>query len=124
MNLGNFECYEVVEGYFRLDGGAMFGSVPKTLWEKVAPADAENRIHMALRALLIRTDERVILVDTGIGHKFPEKLAAIYGIDHSRTDMDRALAGHKLGVEDVTDVILTHFHFDHAGGVTPRGACT
>ena len=120
MNLGNFECYEVVEGYFRLDGGAMFGSVPKALWEKVAPADEQNRIHMALRALLILQDKRAILVDTGIGRKFPAKFEKMYGIDHSQTDIHHALAKHTLTVGDITDVILTHFHFDHAGGVSYR----
>ena len=98
----------------------MFGVVPKVLWEKKAPADEKNRIHMALRGMLIQTDSRNVLVDTGVGNKMDEKFLRIYGVDFSRYSLERSLAELGLSAEDITDVILTHLHFDHTGGATVR----
>jgi len=103
---------------FSLDGGPMFGLVPKVLWEKKIPADNNNLIQLVTRSLLIQGEGRTILVDTGLGNKFSEKLKKIYKIDESSTDIDSALAKHGLTCSDITDVIITHLHFDHTGGST------
>jgi len=107
---------------FKLDGGAMFGSVPKPMWEKAIAPDEQNRIDMALRLILLRDlkSGRNLLVDTGIGHKWSEKLEKIYAIDHSQENLKSVLAKEGLNFNDITDVILTHLHFDHAGGATQR----
>jgi len=114
------EIFALETGIFKLDGGAMFGTVPKVIWEKSIPADANNRIPMALRIVLIRDHKkkRNLLIDTGIGDKWTEKLASIYCIDHSQYRLDQSLAAHGLKPSDITDVVLTHLHFDHAGGAT------
>ncbi len=102
---------------FGLDGGAMFGVVPKTLWERAyTRADDRNRIPMAARALLIQGDNRVVIVDTGNSPFMDPKLLDIYGIDFSEYTLQGSLANKGLTVTDVTDVILTHLHFDHVGG--------
>ena len=118
MKIGPYELFSFEHGRFKLDGGAMFGVVPKVLWEKTNPADGKNRIDMALRSLLIIGNGKVILVDTGIGSKLNEKLMLIYGVDYSRYSTGKSLEKMGLKPEDVTDVILTHLHFDHAGGAT------
>ncbi len=118
MRIGRWEVSSVLSGFFRLDGGAMFGSVPKILWEKTNPADAANRIDLALRCMLIRGENRVILVDVGIGQKFSPKETSMYAVDHSRFTLLAALAAQGVAPEEVTDVVLTHLHFDHAGGVS------
>ncbi|MBW7875838.1 MAG: MBL fold metallo-hydrolase [Candidatus Cloacimonetes bacterium] len=120
MQIGQWTLHAVDTGRFRLDGGAMFGVIPKTLWNKTNPADEKNRIEMALRTLLLDNGKQKIIVDTGIGTKFSEKEALIYGIDHARFQIDIEL--HKIGLSrlDITDVFLTHLHFDHAGGTTYR----
>ncbi len=118
MKIGPYELHSFEHGRFKLDGGAMFGVVPKVLWEKTNPADEKNRIDMALRSLLIVGEGRVILVDTGIGNKLPEKLMRIYGVDYSEFSTEKALVKAGISFDDVTDVILTHLHFDHAGGAT------
>jgi glyoxylase-like metal-dependent hydrolase (beta-lactamase superfamily II) len=122
MRIGRYEVCSLETGRFALDGGAMFGVVPKALWEKQIPADARNRIPMALRTLLIREagGDRTILVDTGIGKKWDAKRADIYAVDHSTADLESALGAKGLSPDDVTDVFLTHLHFDHAGGATKR----
>ena len=114
-------------GRFALDGGAMFGVVPKTLWERNHPPDERNRVPMALRALLARKVNREgaftgqnLLVDTGIGDKWSDKLAKIYAVDHSELSIERGLAEHGLKASDITEVLLTHLHFDHAGGATRK----
>ena len=124
MQIGSYQIDAIEAGEFRLDGGAMFGVVPKVLWEKQIPADDKNRIPMALRCCLIRGSGKTILVDTGIGHKWNEKQKSMYAIDHSRFDLDRSL--EKVGVTrgDITDVVVSHLHFDHVGGatfLTPEG---
>lgn len=118
MTIGPYRIVSLETGRFGLDGGAMFGVVPKTLWSKTNPSDERNRIPLAMRALLILDEKRKILVDVGCGHKFSDKFKGIYRLDHSRFTLLGSLAAHGLGPEDITDVILTHFHFDHAGGAT------
>ena len=119
MQLGAYQIELLETGRFGLDGGAMFGVVPKVLWERsYHPADEKNRIPMAARSLLIRTEDKVILVDTGNDPKGNEKFRSIYKIDTSRYSLKKSLARFGLSPEDVTDVILTHLHFDHCGGAT------
>jgi glyoxylase-like metal-dependent hydrolase (beta-lactamase superfamily II) len=123
MHCGHFTVEVLETGDFALDGGAMFGVVPRALWEKSYHApDAQNRIPMKAAALLVRGifdgKERVIVVDTGNGEKFSPKLAAIYNIDTSRFRLLTSLARFGVKPSEVTDVILTHLHFDHAGGAT------
>lgn len=111
---------------FGLDGGAMFGVVPKTLWERAyAPADAKNRIPMAAKVLLLRSVDRTILVDTGNSPFMLPKLQDIYGITFADFTLESSMLLHGVSSADVTDVILTHLHFDHVGGAvladgTPR----
>ncbi len=118
MKIGQYELYSIETGRFALDGGAMFSIVPKTLWNKLNPADDENRIEMALRSLLIMDDKRKILIDTGIGTKLSEKHQKIYKIDQSKNDLISSLEKYDLEPKDITDVILTHLHLDHVGGAT------
>jgi glyoxylase-like metal-dependent hydrolase (beta-lactamase superfamily II) len=115
MRIGDWDVHAVISGMFRLDGGAMFGVVPRSLWSKVAPPDAENRIEMAMRVLVARGPGRTVLVDTGAGTGYGEKLEAIYSFEKTAAPAAYLL---ELGVApgDVTDVILTHLHFDHAAG--------
>ena len=122
MRIGPWELSSIETGWFALDGGAMFGVVPRTLWEKQIPADERSRIGLALRAMLIEEVEgpRKILVDTGIGQKWNAKGADIFGVDHDNYDLHRSLAERGLKTSDITDVLLTHLHFDHAGGATMR----
>jgi len=118
MKIGKYELYAVETGRFRLDGGAMFGIVPKVIWNKLNPADERNRIELALRTLLIVGNDKKILVDTGIGNKWQDKYRDIYGIDHSKFTLETSLEKLGFKTDDITDVILTHLHFDHAGGST------
>lgn len=118
MNIGPYELHPIETGRFGLDGGAMFGVVPRTLWEKSNPPDEKNRIAMAARSLLLVGGGRNILIDAGNGSKFNDKLRSIYKIDSTRFDLLRSLASFHLTPDDITDVILTHLHFDHAGGAT------
>ena len=116
MKFGKFELFIVSDGTFRLDGGAMFGTIPKVLWERTNPADDRNRILMGLNCLLIQTPTENILVDTGLGAAYDEKFAFLYGVDKSQTELLRSLAAAGVGAADINKVILTHLHFDHAGG--------
>jgi len=118
LKIGGYEIFTVETGYVSLDGGAMFGVIPKSFWDKTNPADNLNRIQLAMRILVIKNDERTILVDTGVGTKMNEKLSKIYNVDHSKFDLSGSLANKGIKLEDVTDVIITHLHFDHAGGAT------
>lgn len=120
MKIGTYDVQAIETGTFALDGGAMFGVVPKPLWERSHPADARNRIRMSARALLVRGEGRTILVDTGNGDKYDAKFREIYGLDETVADLDRSLRAHGIARDDVTDVVLTHLHFDHAGGATRR----
>jgi methylmalonyl-CoA epimerase len=116
--LGNLELVSLSDGVFRLDGGAMFGVVPKTLWEKRAPADERNRITLGMRPLLVR-GEKTLLIDAGCGDKMDEKSASIYGLDRTY-HLDHALADAGLSADDIHIVIASHLHFDHVGGFTAR----
>jgi glyoxylase-like metal-dependent hydrolase (beta-lactamase superfamily II) len=119
MKSGNFQIDVVDTGLFALDGGAMFGVVPKPLWSKAYnTGDDKNRIPLASKPLLIRWDKKVVLVDTGNGTKYNDKFVKIYDIDLHKSDMDLALSKFNLSTSDITDVILTHLHFDHTGGAT------
>ncbi len=120
MTIGPYEVHALETGNFALDGGAMFGVVPRTLWAKSNPPDEKNRITLAARVLLLVGGGRRILVDAGNGSKFNEKFTAIYRIDSSRTSLPGSLQRHGLSPTDITDVVLTHLHFDHAGGSTMR----
>lgn len=118
MKFGDYECFSVDMGRFVLDGGAMFGIVPRVLWERKIPADEKNLIPMNARSLLIQGRGKNILVDTGLGSKLSEKMIKIYKIDEDSTNIDKSLSKHGLTRQDITDVIITHLHFDHAGGST------
>lgn len=109
------KLYPIETGYFKLDGGAMFGIVPKTIWNKTNPADANNLINLAMRCLLIEDGDRLILIDTGIGNKQNEKFFSFYYLFGDVT-LDQSLAKHGFHRDDITDVFLTHLHFDHCGG--------
>ncbi len=118
MKFGDYECFSVDTGGFILDGGAMFGIVPKVLWQREIPADEKNCIPLKARSLLIEGEGRNILVDTGLGDKLSEKLKKIYEVDQDSTNIDTSLSKYGLSRGDITDVIITHLHFDHAGGST------
>ena len=115
------KLYAIEAGNFKLDGGAMFGVVPKTIWHKTNPADANNLIDIAARCLLIEEGNRLILIDTGMGNKQSEKFFSYYSLwgNHS---LDASLAQHGFHRDDVTDVFMTHLHFDHCGGSVNRKA--
>jgi glyoxylase-like metal-dependent hydrolase (beta-lactamase superfamily II) len=121
LNLGRFQLHEVRDGSIALDGGAMFGVVPRPLWEKRFAPDERNRVVMAVRCMLIVDGPKKILVDDGIGSRWDGKHREMYGIDHKERDLDRELARAGLSRGDITDVVLTHLHFDHAGGTTREG---
>jgi len=122
MRFGRYEIFPIVTSTFALDGGAMFGIIPKALWSRVSQVDERNRISMVTRSLLIKGEGRNILVDTGNGDKYSSKFVNIYAIDWEEHNLRRGLAGWGLSPEDITDVIITHLHFDHAGGNTVRTA--
>lgn len=109
------KLYPIESGNFKLDGGAMFGVVPKSLWQRTNPADSNNLIDMAARCLLIENGNRLTLIDTGMGNKQDEKFFGHYAMDH-RFDLDSSLQSHGFHRDDITDVFLTHLHFDHCGG--------
>ena len=111
--------HAIETGHFKLDGGAMFGVVPKTLWERTNPADEMNRIKMAARSLLIEDGNRLILIDTGMGNKQSEKFFSHYTL-WGNFDLDSSLKKAGFHRDDVTDVVFTHLHFDHCGGAIVR----
>src|SRR6185369_10796999 len=114
MKFGNYRVEVVSDCEFRLDGGAMFGVVPRNLWSRMAPPDEQNRIRMNMNCLFIEAGNERILIDTGIGDKWSEKYREMYAIDRRQTlgDSLKAIAG--ASPEDITIVINTHLHFDHA----------
>jgi glyoxylase-like metal-dependent hydrolase (beta-lactamase superfamily II) len=118
MRLGEFELTPLLDGRFRLDGGAMFGVVPKPLWSRRAPADDRNRIQLAMRPLLVqRGSSPPLLIDAGVGGKMDSKNVEIYAIDRS-TNLESTLRDAGLRASDVRVVLASHLHFDHAGGFT------
>ena len=125
-SLGDFRIHALEAGLQRLDGGAMFGVVPKPLWERRIPADERNRIPLALRCLLVETRDELVLIETGLGNKENEKFRDIYGVDNAPSDaryadrLHEAIAAAGFSTDDVDVVIDTHLHFDHAGGNTFR----
>ncbi len=110
------KLYPINAGNFKLDGGAMFGVVPKVLWNKTNPADANNLIDIAARCLLIEDGKRLILVDTGMGEKQSQKFFSYYSL-WGDDSLDKSLAQYGFHKDDITDVFVTHLHFDHCGGV-------
>jgi methylmalonyl-CoA epimerase len=119
--LGNLELVSVSDGFFRLDGGSMFGVVPKTMWASVAPPDDRNRILLSMRPLVVR-GARTMIIDAGMGDKESEKFHGIYGVERSPRHLDRSLADAGLAPDDIDIVLASHLHFDHAGGFTERDA--
>lgn len=117
MKIGEIDLQILNDGYWRSDGGAMFGVVPRVLWERKLPPDDRNRVRMALRCLLLRVGGRTILVDTGIGDKLGPKESEIFAVEREPGLLGQ-LARHGVRPEDVDVVVSTHLHFDHAGGNT------
>jgi glyoxylase-like metal-dependent hydrolase (beta-lactamase superfamily II) len=109
------KIYPVQTGNFKLDGGAMFGVVPKVIWQKTNPADSNNMIEMGMRSLLIEDGQRLILIDTGMGNKQSDKFFGYY-YQFGNFSLDTSLASFGFHRDDITDVFLTHLHFDHCGG--------
>lgn len=113
------QLYTIDTGYFKLDGGSMFGVVPKAIWQRTNPADERNLCSWAARLLLIEDGNRLILIDTGIGDKQDENFFRHY-YRHGDDTLDKSLAKHGFNRDDITDVFLTHLHFDHVGGAIER----
>ncbi len=120
IRVGRYTLRVVNTGTFGLDGGAMFGVVPKPLWERRIPADERNRIPLAMRCLLLEDSDRLILIDNGIGDKSEARFQDLYRIEFESGSLDRSLDAAGFSRTDITDVILTHLHFDHCGGSTVR----
>lgn len=113
------QLHTINTGLFKLDGGAMFGVVPKSIWQKTNPADANNLCTWAMRCLLIEDGDRLILIDNGIGDKQDDKFLSHYHL-HGEDTLDKSLASKGFNRSDITDVFLTHLHFDHCGGAVER----
>ena len=122
--IGPYTLTTIETGRFGLDGGAMFGIVPKPLWERSIPADEKNRIPLNMRCLLIEGNGRLILVDVGLGDKYDDKFAGIFGVDYEYAELHRSLRAAGVDAKDITDVVITHLHFDHCGGVSTRNGDT
>lgn len=121
MKLAGWSFRAFHDGRFKLDGGAMFGVVPKVLWEQKHPADERNRIDLDLRCLLAETQDRRILVDTGMGDRWPAKQKDMFSLERRPNQLVAELAEAGITRESITDVVLTHLHFDHAGGALRQG---
>ena len=119
VKIGNIDIFMLSDGEIRLDGGGMYGVVPKQIWRRFAPPDRKNRVTLGLNCLLIRTDNRNILVDTGVGNKHPPRRRAQLSMVAGQ--LLASLRTHGLGPTDIHLVVLTHLHFDHAGGCTVAG---
>ncbi|MEO8962880.1 MAG: MBL fold metallo-hydrolase [Ginsengibacter sp.] len=113
------KLYSINAGYFKLDGGAMFGVVPKSMWEKLNPPDDNNMCNWAMRCMLIEDEGRLILIDTGMGYKQSEKFFGYYFLNGDDT-LEKSLKKYGFSKEDITDVFLTHLHFDHCGGAIDK----
>ncbi len=119
MKIGKYKLKIIESGYFGLDGGAMFGIIPKPLWQKTNPADDRNRVKLSTRNLLLESKSKKIIIDVGMGNKWSDKERDIYDVN-SKSSMETGLAEHGLKPDDITDVIITHLHFDHCGGATKK----
>ena len=115
-NIGKWKVYALETGFFSLDGGAMMGSVPKVLWEKTNPPDSKNRIELALRCLLVDDGENVVLIESGIGTKNSDKFIKMFDIRMGEYSLSNELSKYGYSHENITHMVLTHLHFDHAGG--------
>jgi glyoxylase-like metal-dependent hydrolase (beta-lactamase superfamily II) len=122
MIFGDFKIEVITDTEFRLDGGAMFGIVPRVLWERICPPDESNRIRMQTNCLFVETGSERILIETGMGEKWTDKQAKIYGINRQKTFGDSLFEKTGYNCEDITIVINTHLHLDHAGGNTKPDA--
>jgi methylmalonyl-CoA epimerase len=120
FSLGEVELVSLCDGFFRLDGGSMFGAVPKPLWEREAPPDARNRITLAMRPLVVR-GARTMIIDAGLGDKENDEFHELYGVDRARS-LGHTLAEAGIAPEEIDIVLASHLHFDHAGGFTVRDA--
>jgi methylmalonyl-CoA epimerase len=118
--LGDLELIPLTDGFFRLDGGSMFGTVPKALWEVGTPVDARNRLTLAMRPLIVR-GARTMIIDAGLGDKENETFREIYSVDRARS-LDQTMAEAGISPEEIDIVVASHLHFDHAGGFTYRDA--
>ncbi|MGH9221082.1 MAG: methylmalonyl-CoA epimerase [Vicinamibacterales bacterium] len=118
--LGDLELITLADGFFALDGGSMFGTVPRVLWEKRLPPDDANRIPLSMRPLIVRSDRHTMIIDAGCGDKWDAKSAQIYKLDR-RYHLDHALAEAGLSAADIDIVVASHLHWDHAGGFTQSG---
>ncbi len=118
LKIGKYEISILDCGVFKLDGGAMFGVIPKTIWNKTNPSDELNRITLGLRPILIKGCGRTILVDSGIGDKFAPKYSQMYCVENAGKSIEEALFSLGVGPDDISDIIVTHLHFDHCGGFT------
>jgi len=112
ITFGRFKISVYNHGFFRLDGGAMFGTVPKSIWSRRIPADEDNCIRLATRSLIVDAGERIFMADVGNGDKWPERLSRIYAFQNSSCQETG------FNVDAITDIVLTHLHFDHAGGIS------
>ncbi|MFN5324336.1 MAG: MBL fold metallo-hydrolase [Bacteroidota bacterium] len=113
------KLHSINAGYFKLDGGAMFGVVPKSIWNKTNPADENNMINMAMRCLLVEYGDRLVLIDNGIGDKQDAKFFGYYFL-HGDDSLEKSLSKAGFGIDQITDVFLSHLHFDHCGGSIKR----
>lgn len=119
ISLGKFTVYGLRDGHFYLDGGAMFGVVPKVLWEKIYTPDEQNRIKMGLNSILVRTERSLVLVETGIGPDLDRKISRFYSVERNPGLLE-GIKNLGFGLEEIDYVINTHLHFDHCGGNTTR----
>ena len=115
-NIGKWKVVSLDTGFFNLDGGAMMGSIPKVLWEKTNPSDSINRIRLALRCMLIDDGKNVVLIETGIGDKYSDKFKNMFSIEQQKNTLSNTLSKYGYSFKDITHIVLTHLHFDHAGG--------
>ncbi|NOZ08781.1 MAG: MBL fold metallo-hydrolase, partial [FCB group bacterium] len=116
--IGKWKITALEAGRFSLDGGAMMGSVPKVLWEKTNPPDAQNRIRLAMRCLLLDDGEQLVLIESGMGTKIGDSFKTMFDVKQTPEPLENALNALGRSLEDITHVLVTHLHFDHAGGLT------